>query len=115
VSVRRNPAAVRRLLYDPSGPVGRDLTRRGIRITNKSRVLCPVDKGRLRASIRATPPFRGLLGLSLDVGTNVKYARAVHNGSGSPDAPFSWRVAQARGHPVRARRFLVNALPAGRR
>jgi len=114
VVVRRNRAAVRKLLYDPRGPVGRDLVRRGQRVTNLSKVFSPVRYGRLRASIRATDPYQGLLGLSLNVGSNVKYARAVHNGSGSPDAPYSWRVAHARGRPVPARRFLVNALPAAR-
>jgi hypothetical protein len=111
---RRNPAAVRQLLYDPRGPVGRDLTRRALRVQNQAKVFAPVRHGRLRASIRAGEPFRGLLGLSIRVGTNVTYARAVHEGSGSRYAPYSWKVAHARGHPVPARRFLTNALQAAR-
>lgn len=111
---RRNPAAVRQLLYDPRGPVGRELARRGRRITNLSRVYCPVDKGRLRGSILQTDPRPTPTGQQIRVGSNLDYARAVHEGSGSRDAPRSWRIAHARGHPVPARRFLVNALPAGR-
>lgn len=110
---RRNPAAVR-ALFAPGGPVARDLKRRGLRVQNLSKVYCPVDKGRLRGSIICTEPIRVANGLALQVGTNVVYSRAVHEGSGSPDAPRSWKVAHARGHPIPARRFLVNALPAGR-
>lgn len=111
---RRNGAAIRRLLYDPAGPVGLDLTRRAIRVENRSKVFCPVRFGRLRASIRHSDPYRGLLGLSINVGSDVEYAGAVHGGSAGPGAPRSWRVAAARGRPVPARRFLVNALPAAR-
>lgn len=111
---RRNEAAVRRLLYDPRGPVGRDLTRRGLRVRNVARVYCPVDTNRLRSSLTVTEPVRVANGLVLQVGTNVKYSRAVHDGSASPYAPPSWKVAAARGRPVPARRFLTNALPAGR-
>lgn len=111
---RRHPENVRRLLFDPRGPVGRDLTRRSLRIVNQAKVFAPVRFGRLRASIVATDPFQGARGLKTRIGSNVVYARAVHEGSGSPFAPRSWKIAHARGHPVPARRFLTNALPAGR-
>jgi hypothetical protein len=111
---RRNVALQRYLLREPRGPVGADLTRRAIRVRNVARVYCPVAYGRLRSSLTYTDPMRMRGGLVVQVGTNVKYSLAVHEGSGSPYAPFSWRVAHARGRPVPARRFLTNALPAGR-
>lgn len=111
---RTNQALRRRLSRDPRGPVGRDLTRRAMRVRNTARTLSPVDMGRLRSSITATDPVPIAEGLLVQVGTNVLYSLAVHEGSGSPYAPRSWRIAHARGHVIPPRRFLVNALPAGR-
>jgi hypothetical protein len=110
---RRNPAAVRQLLRSPAGPVGRDNTRRTVRVANRARVLCPVRHGLLRSSIAWTaPPAPSPRGLTSRVGSNKQYALAVHEGSGSPFAPRSWRIGHARGHVVPARRYLTNALPA---
>ena len=111
---RRNVALQRYLTRDPRGPVGQDLTRRAIRVANAARLGAPVKYGRLRASIVWTAPMMSSDGLVVQVGTNVKYSLAVHEGSGSPYAPRSWRIAHARGHAIPPRRFLVNALPAGR-
>lgn len=111
---RRNQAAVRKLLRSPTGPVGRDLVRRSIRVVNAAKVGCPVDTGRLRAAQDRTDPTPIANGLVVQVGSNIKYSRAVHEGSASPDAPRSWKIAHARGHTIPARRFLTNALPAGR-
>lgn len=111
---RRNEALANYLVRDPRGPTGRDLVRRAIRITNRARIGCPVDYGRLRASITHTDPIRVAEGLMLQVGTNVVYSLPVHEGSGSRFAPYSWRVAHARGRVIPPRRFLTNALPAGR-
>lgn len=102
------------LTRDPRGPVGRDLTRRALRVRNVARVYCPVDFGRLRSSLTYTDPQPIAEGLLVQVGTNVVYALAVHEGSGSVYAPWSWKVAHGRGHVIPPRRFLVNALPAGR-
>lgn len=113
MSVRRRDV-FNKLVYDPRGPVGRDLSRRGLRVGNQARVYAPVLYGRLRSSIKVSDPYRGWLGLSVNIGSNVEYARAIHDGSNSSYAPPSWRVAQARGHSVPARRFLSNALPAMR-
>lgn len=110
---RRNRAAQEFLLRDPRGPVGRDLTRRAVRVTNLAKTLCPVDKGRLRAAQTYTDPIPVAQGLVVQVGSNVVYSLAVHEGSGSIYAPRSWRVAHSRGRAVPARRFLTNALPAG--
>lgn len=112
--VKRNMAARRALLRDPNGPVGIDLKLRALRVVNAAKVLCPVDRGRLRASIDRTDPMPTANGLRIEVGTNVVYSMAVHEGSGSIWAPRSWRVAHARGQVIPPRRFLTNALPAGR-
>jgi phage gpG-like protein len=111
---RRNRAAVDHLLRSPIGPVGQDLTRRAIRVENMAKTLCPVDRGRLRSSIDHTDPQPIGRGLVVQIGTNVEYALAVHEGSGSDAAPRSWQIAHARGHTIPPRRFLTNALPAGR-
>ena len=112
--VKRNQAARNFLLRDPNGPVGQDLRRRAERVVSAAKVLCPVKDGRLRGSIDRTEPMLKSGGLVIEVGTNVEYSMAVHEGSGSIWAPRSWRIAHARGRPVPARRFLTNALPAGR-
>ncbi len=116
--VRRNTAAIYFLLHDPRGPVGRDLSRRGRKVQNLSRVYCPVRDGNLRSKQVTTDPRPApvghTIGLVLQVGSNVVYSLAVHEGSGSRYAPRSWRIAHSRDRPVPARRFLVNALPAGR-
>lgn len=75
-----NEAALRVLLSGPGGGVARDLAKRAIRVQNRARQLCPVDTGRLRSSIQ----FRlggSIAGLFADVGTNVVYARLVHDGT----------------------------------
>jgi len=112
--VKRNMAARRQLLRAPTGPVGRDLTRRAERVLNHAKVLCPVDRGRLRAAQDRTAPMPAANGLVIEVGSNVRYSLAVHEGSGSVYAPRSWRIAHARGRRIPPRRFLTNALPAGR-
>lgn len=89
--------------------MGRDLRRRGLKVQNRGRILAPVDLGGLRASIEAeATPRRHPLGLVLAVGSPLKYSLAVHEGSGSPYAPPSWKS----GKQVPARRYLTNALPA---
>jgi hypothetical protein len=73
--------AINRLLSSRQGPVARDLLRRGYRVTAVAKRLCPVDHGRLRASI--TPVLVSRDGMFIvEVGTNVKYARWVHDGTG---------------------------------
>lgn len=66
-------AAIERLFTSESGPVGRDLTRRTIKVESAAKRLCPVDTGRLRSSIshEMTADGKGLVGF---VGTNVEYA-----------------------------------------
>jgi hypothetical protein len=76
-----NQQALSELLESPTGGVGRELFRRGVRVQARARQLCPVDTGRLRASINVEMT-RNRNRLACRVGTNVKYARFVHYGTG---------------------------------
>lgn len=111
---RRNTALQQYLLRDPGGPSGVHLRRALLRVENVAKLGCPVDNGRLRSSVTHTDPRPVAEGLAGQVGTNVEYSLAVHEGSGSEYAPPSWRAAHARGHVIPPRRFLTNALPAAR-
>ena len=59
----------------------RQLTRLGLQIQSNARRACPVDTGRLRASIVAEPVTRQGDRLVLKVGTNVSYAAYVEFGT----------------------------------
>ncbi len=69
------------LLQAEDGPVGRDILRRVLAVEARAVVLCPVDEGRLRASLdhEITHDAEGLVGR---VGTNVSYALEVERGTG---------------------------------
>lgn len=105
---RVNRRGVNSVLYSPSGPAGRDLRRRLVRVTNDAKRRCPVDFGRLRSSIVHTEPRRTPRGVAGTVGSNVVYAAAVHDPTG-PHAPPSWQS-----NPPPARPYLRDALPAAR-
>jgi len=72
-TVRFYPDKLAELLEGPSGPVAKDLLRRTIQVEGAAKRLCPVDTGRLRASITHSieRDGRGLVGF---VGSNVDYA-----------------------------------------
>lgn len=76
-----NPAAIRNLMEGADGPVVRDLTRRGQRVLNMARTLCPVDEGRLRASLTMEVVSTGG-SFYIRVGSNLDYAIFVHEGTG---------------------------------
>lgn len=118
-----NPAGLAQLLTSPEGPVYKDLARRVVRVDALAKQLCPVDTGRLRSSIgwRIVADARGLIGF---IGTDVKYAGYVHDGTqgGQFITPVTkqalfWPGAD---HPVgsvtrgatKAQPFLRDALPA---
>jgi HK97 gp10 family phage protein len=67
------PAQLAQLLASPAGVVGRDIARRAVQVDSVAKRMCPVDTGRLRASInwRMETDSRGLLAV---IGTNVEYA-----------------------------------------
>lgn len=92
---------VKAALGGPSGPVYADLARRAQRVVNKAKRLAPVDNGTLRNSItfelgekRGRPVAR--------IGTNVTYARWVHDGTG---------IYGPRGTPIRPVRAQVLRWP----
>lgn len=121
--VNRN--MLRSFLSDPNGPVARDIARRTIRVQSRARQLCPVDTGRLRSSISHQVKIENGIPVGI-VGTNVKYARWVHDGrgpitakpgkvlafkpKGSNAVVFARSVGPAKGQP-----FLTKALEAARK
>lgn len=96
---RLDLAALRRILTGPQGGVAQDLMRRGFLVEsqakrNLTRDPQRVDSGRLRASI-GPPQFVGRNGeFAVIVGTNVSYARYVHDGTG---------IYGPKGTPIRPR------------
>lgn len=131
--------AVRQLLISPQGGVVRDLLRRGLQVeTQAKRNLAGIggpkriDTGRLRASIATQVVMRNGAPAVL-VGTNVRYAMWVHDGTGIYGPAHRMirprRAKRLRFRPQGSRRFvharavrgmvpnrfLVNALPAARR
>jgi len=87
---RLDANAVRALLTSPQGGVVRDLFRRGLRVESQAKRNLSglgdsgpkrVDTGRLRASITTVLVSRSGAP-AVVVGTNVTYARWVHDGTG---------------------------------
>lgn len=83
---RLNQNEIDRILQSRNGPVARDLIRRGIKVESaaKRRISASpkrVNTGRLRSSITHQLGHNGLT-LVMRVGTNVFYARWVHDGTG---------------------------------
>lgn len=85
-SSKLNTSQIQILLKSSHGPVAKDIIKRCIRVESKakqniSRNPKRVDTGRLRSSI--TWELRLIGGKPVGrVGTNVKYARYVHDGTG---------------------------------
>lgn len=70
------------LFRAPGGPTGSLLYQLGIRVQNAARQRAPVDTGRLRSSIATTrPEARGNRTLVVRIGSNVRYAIYVHEGT----------------------------------
>lgn len=125
VRVSISQQALGSLAVDPSGPVMKDLFRRGLRVQARARRLCPVDEGRLRSSIQVGfgNDSRGHF---VKVGTDVSYAIYVHEGTRPHWPPVlalggwaqrhniaAFLVARAVArHGTRAHPFLRDALPA---
>jgi hypothetical protein len=76
-----NDQALRSLLTGQNGPVVSYMYDLGRQIQNEAKRRCPVDEGRLRASIENTVTVSGTQ-VIVRVGTVVEYALAVHNGTG---------------------------------
>jgi HK97 gp10 family phage protein len=75
-----NPAVLATLFESVEGPVAKELERRAIRVEGAAKHLCPVDTGRLRASVghAVGHDARGLLAV---VGSDVEYAPYVELGT----------------------------------
>lgn len=73
-------ASLDALFSSADGPVGRELARRAIKVEAAAKRICPVDTGRLRASIthRLEHDAEGLLAI---IGTDVEYAAYVEFGT----------------------------------
>lgn len=122
---RLDLAAVRALVNSPRGGVAQDLLRRGLAVeTQAKRNLGGlggpkrVDTGRLRASINTQLTERSGT-LVVLVGTNVKYARWVHDGTGIY-GPKGARIRPRRAkrlrfRPVGGTRFVYARSVAGMR
>lgn len=58
-----------------------ELRRVGPMVVNQAKILCPVDTGRLRASIKGQVQRTWTLRPQFVVGSNVDYAEMVHDGT----------------------------------
>jgi hypothetical protein len=68
------------LLNNPSGPVGRSLGRRGLRVANAARKQVGVDTGALKRSISVSHK-RDVRGQFVKVGSPLNYALMHHEGT----------------------------------
>lgn len=78
--VTLNDAELDRLLRSRAGPVVREITRVARRVQNRARHNCPVDTGRLRASIHTTISIQSRA-VTATVSTPVHYAPYVELGT----------------------------------
>ncbi len=81
VTIKLAPQAIERQLTGPSGAIAKDLVRRGQRVKNAARRNCPVDEGRLRASIDSEVRGSGR-SLTVRIGSNLAHAIYVEKGTG---------------------------------
>lgn len=77
--IKMNPAALTAVLTEATDLA---LTRAAIQVQNEARRLCPVDTGRLRASINFSIAGASPETTVCRVGTNVEYAYWVETGTG---------------------------------
>jgi hypothetical protein len=81
-----NRTEMNKLLRSPDGAVARDVLRRSLRVASAAKMNLNssprrVNTGRLRASIIQRIEMRGGKPIGR-IGTNVRYARMVHDGTG---------------------------------
>ena len=76
--IRIDQAQLRRVIR---GASLRELERTGQRVVNRAKILCPVDTGRLRASIKGRANRTWTLRPQFTVSTNVDYASMVQDGT----------------------------------
>lgn len=76
--IRVDQADLRRVIR---GASLRELENTGRRVVNRAKILCPVDTGRLRASIKGRTSRTWTLRPQFTISTNVDYAEMVQNGT----------------------------------
>lgn len=76
--IRIDQADLRRVIR---GASLRELERTGQRVVNRAKILCPVDTGRLRASIKGRANRTWTLRPQFTVSSNVDYASMVQDGT----------------------------------
>lgn len=76
--IRVDQAQLRRVIR---GASLRELENTGRRVVNRAKILCPVDTGRLRASIKGQASRTWTLRPQYTVSTNVDYASMVQDGT----------------------------------
>lgn len=143
VSFRLDRAGINAVLSGPDGAAAHAVLRSGQRVLNRARQLCPVDEGRLRASLTLELRSEGGVPVAR-IGSNLPYALFVHEGTGiyagrgvirpRTASVLRWPVKNNSGagrrryaggrtsryayakfvRGVKGRPFLRNALPAGR-
>lgn len=75
---RPDRAAIRRSIRDASMS---ELRVQGPRVVNRAKILCPVDTGRLRASIRGEARRTWTLRPEFRIWSDVEYAAMVNDGT----------------------------------
>lgn len=80
VRVVLHHAELAKLLASPQGDVSRFMLRQGIRVSSAAKRFCPVDTGRLRASIGVSQSF-GAGGATTTVEATADYGIYVHQGT----------------------------------
>lgn len=76
--IRVDQAQMRRVIRGASMT---ELGNTGRRVVNRAKILCPVDTGRLRASIKGKASRTWTLRPQFTVSSNVDYAPMVHDGT----------------------------------
>lgn len=78
--IRVNDVTLQKMLRNPKGQVARGILKLGKKVERKAKRLVPVDHGVLRNSINTELIIRR--GPVARIGTKVKYALYVHEGTG---------------------------------
>lgn len=80
--VDMDEAGIEFLLRDPAGPVQRDLDHRAVRVLAAQVAACPVDTGRLRASLEIDDRPTADGSPARQIGSGVDYVLNVELGTG---------------------------------
>lgn len=81
IKINIKKAKIKKMFSDPKGPLARGMLKKAKQVERRAKRLVPVNHGLLRASITARVVYRGSLPIG-QVGTKVKYAIYVHEGTG---------------------------------